>query len=95
MYEKGPWSIGATADHTNGFVTAIGVLGTGYNELSDPLTWVTAHVSYDINDQFSISLEGQNLLDEAQTYSINGNPLLSNGYFRYGRSMTLGVRFKF
>ena len=95
MYEKGPWSIGATADHTNGFVTAIGVLGNGYNELADPLTWLTAHVSYEINDQFSISLEGQNLLDEAQTYSINGNPLLSEGYFRYGRSVTLGVRFKF
>jgi TonB-dependent receptor len=95
MYEKGPWSIGATADHTNGFVNAIGVLVNGYNEHSDPLTSVTGHVSYEINDQFSISLEGQNLLDEAQTYSINGNPLLSDGYFRYGRSVTLGVRFKF
>lgn len=95
MYEKGPWSIGATADHTNGFVTAIGVLGNGYNELSDPITWLTAHVSYQINDRFSVSLEGQNLLDEAQTYSINGNPLLSDGYYRYGRSVTLGVSFKF
>ena len=27
MYEKGDWSLGATADHTDGFVTAINVLG--------------------------------------------------------------------
>lgn len=95
MYEKGPWTLGATADHTQGFVTAINVLGEGYNEEADDLTWLTAHVSYDINDRFSISLEGQNLLDEAQTYSINGNPLLSQGYYRYGRSFNLGVAFRF
>lgn len=95
MYEKGPWTLGTTADHTQGFVTAINVLGEGYNEVADDLTWLTAHVSYDINDRFSVSLEGQNLLDEAQTYSINGNPLLSQGYYRYGRSFNLGLSLRF
>ena len=64
MYEKGDWSMGATADRTDGFVTAINVLGAGYNEQSDPITWLTAHVSYSVNDDFSVSLEGSNLLDE-------------------------------
>lgn len=95
MYEKGPWSLGATADRTDGFVTAINVLGEGYNEQADAITWLTAHVSYRFNDHFSISLEGQNLLDEAQTYSINGNPLLSQGYYRYGRSLNLGLSYRF
>lgn len=95
MYEKGPWSLGVNADHTDGFVTAINVLGTGYNEQADSLTWLTAHVSYDVNDMLSISLDGQNLLDEAQTYSINGNPLLSQGYYRYGRSVSLGLSLRF
>jgi TonB-dependent receptor len=95
MYEKGPWSLGANADHTDGFVTAINVLGTGYNEQADAITWLTAHVSYKFNDMLSVSLEGQNLLDEEQTYSINGNPLLSQGYYRYGRSVTLGVSLRF
>jgi TonB-dependent receptor len=95
MYEKGPWSLGATADHTDGFVTAINVLGAGYNEQADPITWLTAHVAYRISDMFSVSLEGTNLLDEEQTYSINGNPLLSQGYYRYGRSFTLGVSMRF
>ena len=95
MYEKGPWSIGATADHTDGFVTATNVLGQGYNEQADPVTWLTAHVSYEFNDRFSVALEGQNLLDNPQTYSINGNPLLSQGYYRYGRSVNLGLSYRF
>jgi outer membrane receptor protein involved in Fe transport len=95
MYEKGPWSLGATADHTDGFVTAINVLGAGFNEEADPITWVTAHASYRINEMFTVSLEGQNLLDDEQTYSINGNRLLSQGYYRYGRSFQLGVSVRF
>jgi iron complex outermembrane recepter protein len=95
MYERGPWSLGATADHTDGFVTAINVLGVGFNEQADAFTWVTAHASYRINDMFTVSLEGQNLLDDEQTYSINGNRLLSQGYYRYGRSFNLGVSVKF
>jgi iron complex outermembrane receptor protein len=95
MYERGPVSLGATADHTDGFVTAINVLGEGFNEKADPITWVTAHASYNINEKLTVWLEGQNLLDEEQTYSINGNPLLSQGYYRYGRSFNLGVSMKF
>jgi len=71
------------------------VLGVGFNEEADPITWVTAHASYNINDMVSVALEGQNLLDEEQTYSINGNRLLSQGYYRYGRSINLGVSVRF
>ncbi len=95
MYEKGPWDLGVTADHTDGFVTAVNVLGAGYNEQADPITWVTAHITYNINDMFTVSLEGNNLLDEEQTTSINGNPLLLNSYYRYGRGLTLGVTMRF
>ncbi len=95
MYERGPLSLGVTADHTDGFVTAINVLGEGYNEQADAITWVTAHASYNINEMFTVSLQGQNLLDEEQTYSINGNPWLQQGYYRYGRSFNLGVSMRF
>jgi iron complex outermembrane receptor protein len=95
LYEKGPISLGVTADHTDGFVTAINVLGEGYNEQADSITWLTEHASYNINDMFTVTLQGQNLLDEEQTYSINGNPLLSQGYYRYGRSFNVGVSMKF
>jgi TonB-dependent receptor len=95
FYERGPISAGVTGDYTDGFVTATNVLGAGYNEMADDITWVTAHASYKVNDNINISLEGQNLLDEANTYSINGNPLLPQGYYRYGRSMKLGLSYRF
>ena len=95
MWERGAWSLGATADHTDGFVTAINVLGEGFKEKADPITWLTAHASYNVNDKFTVSLQGQNLLDDENTYSINGNPLLSQGYYRYGRSFNLGVSMRF
>jgi len=95
MYEKGPWSVSATADHTDGFVTAINVIGGGFNEQADPITWLTAQVSYDVNDRVTLSLEGRNLLDDENTYSINGDPLLSQGYYRYGRSITAGLTMRF
>lgn len=95
FYERGPLSVSASADHTDGFVTAINVLGEGYNEEADPITWVTAHISYKVTDNIDISLEAQNLLDEANTYSINGNPLLPQGYYRYGASYKLGVSYRF
>lgn len=95
LYEKGPLSIAFTADHTDSFTTAINVLGEGYNEEADAITWVTAHISYDITDRVTIALDGQNLLDSEQTYSLNGNPLLSQGYYRYGRSVKLSASYRF
>lgn len=95
MYEKGHWSLGTTADHTQGFVTAVNVLGNGFNEEADGITWMTAHIAYELNDRFSVALEGQNLLDAKERYTINGNPLLLQGYYRYGRSFSLGVNVKF
>lgn len=95
VYERGPISLRVTGDHTDGFATAINVLGAGYNEQADPITWLTAHASYKISDQWEVSLEGQNLLDEAQTYSINGNSLLPQGYYRYGASVKFGISYRY
>ncbi|MEJ0061551.1 MAG: TonB-dependent receptor [Terricaulis sp.] len=95
FYEHGPVSVGVTGDHRDGFTTATNVLGEGFDEEADAITWVTAHASYHITDHFDISIEGQNLLDEAETYSISGNPLLSQGYYRYGSSVKIGTSFRF
>lgn len=95
MYERGDWSLGTTADHTRGFVSAVNVLGQGYHEEAAPITWLTAHVSYRVNDRLSLSLEGQNLLDDEETTRINGNPLLTQSYSRYGRSFQLGLSYRF
>jgi iron complex outermembrane recepter protein len=95
LYERGPWSLSLDADHTDGFTTAVNVLGDGYDERVKPVTWVSANVSYAVNDDWRISLEGRNLADVTERYTIAGNNLLPQGYFRYGRAFTLGLSYKF
>jgi iron complex outermembrane recepter protein len=95
LYEKGPWSLSLQADHTAGFTTAVNVLGAGYDERVRPITWVTAAASYEINEQWSVSLEARNLADAQERYTINDNPVLTSGYNRYGRAFTLGASWRF
>lgn len=93
LYEKGPWSMSINADHTDGFVSAINVIGQGFNEEVKPITWVTAQAAYEINKQLRVTFEGRNLLDAEQEYTLGGR--LPQGYNRFGRAITLGVSLKF
>jgi len=95
LYEKGPWSLSITADHTGGFTTAVNVIGAGYNEQIKPITWLTAQAAYEVNSTLRLTFEGRNLLDAQEQYSLSGNALLPTGYNRYGRSFTLGASLKF
>jgi iron complex outermembrane recepter protein len=93
LYEKGPWSLSLTADHTDGFVTAVNVIGAGYNEEVKPITWVTAQAAYSISDNLRVTFEGRNLADAEEKYTLGG--VLPQGYNRYGRAFTLGLSLKF
>jgi TonB-dependent receptor len=96
LYERGPWSMSATADHTDAFVTATNVLGAGFNETANAVTWLTAQMAYEVNKSLRITLEGNNLTDAVQAPKLgNGTISLPNGYYRYGRSITLGASLKF
>ncbi|WP_338763216.1 TonB-dependent receptor [Massilia sp. METH4] len=96
LYEKGPLSMSATADHTDGFVTATNVIGAGFNEVANSVTWLTAQLAYQVNKSLRISIEGNNLTDAEQAPQLtNGTISLPNGYYRYGRSITLGASLKF
>jgi TonB-dependent receptor len=96
LYERGPWSMSTTADYTDSFVTATNVLGAGFNETAKAITWLTAQMAYEVNDSLRISIEGNNLTDAKQQTSLgNGTISLPNGYYRYGRSITLGASLKF
>lgn len=94
FYDHGPLSVSFSGDYTEGFVTANSVLGPGYNEQADPILWITAQASYKIDENLELTVEGQNLMDETQTTTINGNPLLLNSYYRYGRSIRIGVSYR-
>ncbi|KQQ36308.1 TonB-dependent receptor [Duganella sp. Leaf126] len=96
LYERGPWSMSTTADYTDAFVTATNVLGAGFNERADAITWLTAQLAYEVNKSLRISIEGNNLTDAKQVLTLgNGKISLPNGYYRYGRSITVGASLKF
>jgi iron complex outermembrane recepter protein len=96
LYEKGPWSMSTTADYTDAFVTATNVIGAGFNETANAVTWLTAQLAYDVNKSLRISIEGNNLTDAVQKPKLgNGTISLPNGYYRYGRSVTVGASLKF
>jgi iron complex outermembrane recepter protein len=96
LYEKGPWSLSATADHTDAFVTATNVLGANFNERAKAVTWLTAQAAYEVNKWLRISIEGNNLTDATQEYTLGNNDVkLPQGYYRYGRSITVGASLKF
>ncbi len=96
LYERGPWSMSTTADYTDSFVTATNVLGAGWNEVTNNVTWLTAQFAYEVNKSLRISIEGNNLTDAEQKPMLtNGSISLPNGYYRYGRSITLGASYKF
>ena len=96
LYEKGPWSLSATADHTDEFVTAVNIIGAGFNERAKAMTWLTAQAAYEVNSMLRITLEGRNLTDAVQSYTLgNGSVALPNGYNRFGRAFTLGASLKF
>ncbi|MEV4778133.1 TonB-dependent receptor [Burkholderia sp. LMU1-1-1.1] len=96
LYERGPWSMSTTADYTDSFVTATNVIGAGFNETANAVTWLTAQLAYDVNKSLRISIEGNNLTDAVQKPKLgNGTISLPNGYYRYGRSITLGASLKF
>jgi iron complex outermembrane receptor protein len=96
LYERGPWSMSTTADYTDSFVTATNVIGAGFNETANAVTWLTAQMAYEVNKSLRISIEGNNLTDAKQAPKLtNGTISLPNGYYRYGRSITLGASLKF
>lgn len=96
LYERGPWSMSTTADYTDSFVTATNVLGAGFNETAKAITWLTAQMAYEVNKSLRISIEGNNLTDAKQETRLGNSTIsLPNGYYRYGRSITLGASLKF
>jgi TonB-dependent receptor len=73
MYEKGRFSARVAYNWRNDWLITTQGNGTGqlpvYNK---PLGWLDASFRYNINDNWSISLDGQNLLDsEHETYMLN------------------------
>lgn len=61
---------------------------------ANPTGWLDAGVSYDINDNFTLTADVSNLLDEVDSHYV-GEPSHVQYAATYGRRYTMGVRFRF
>ena len=93
LFENDRWDAQLAADYSGRYVEVTDAVG-GLSQYGDPITWVTASVAYRITDQFIVSLEGRNLMDEYYLATM-GRPDMLAGFETWGRSLLLGVTAKF
>jgi len=93
MFENDRWDAQVAADYSGPYLEVADAVA-GLSQTADPITWVTASVAYKVNDSFTVSLEGRNLLDEFN-FSTLGRPDMLAGFETWGRSYLLGVTAKF
>jgi TonB-dependent receptor len=93
MYERGPWSARVAYSWRDEFVDTYNYRGLGMNLIVAPIKTLDASVSYKINEQMTVTLDGSNLLN--QTYhDYHGVPQLPRDVRRYDRVVGLALRWK-
>ena len=93
MYEQGPWDAQIAADYSGEYTEINDAVG-GLSQIGEPITWVTASVQYQVNDAFSVSLEGRNLTDEQYRANLGRADMLA-GFETWGRTVIASVAVKF
>jgi iron complex outermembrane receptor protein len=94
IYEKDGLSAQISADYTGEFTQALFTDIEGYEETSEASTWVTASVSYQLNEKTNVFLKANNLTDENKRSYI-GRKDLPNSYEVWGRTVMFGVNYSF
>jgi len=93
MFENDRWDAQVAADYSGEYLEVADAVA-GLSQTADPISWVTASVAYKINDSFSVSLEGRNLLDEYYFATLGRSDMLA-GFETWGRSYLLSATMKF
>jgi len=93
MFENDRWDAQLAADYSGEYLEVADAVA-GLSQTADPITWVTASVQYKINESFSVSLEGRNLLDEYYFATLGRADMLA-GFETWGRSYLLSATMKF
>lgn len=91
-YEKGPFSARVAYNWRDAYLVGLSAAATGiYN---DAYTDLSASVRFDINDNFSLNLEANNLLDsEQRTYDGSVEALRTNVRFGQIYKATISAKF--
>jgi TonB-dependent receptor len=93
LYERGPWSARIAYNWRDKFVDTYNYRGLGFDLIVEPIKTLDASLSYKVNPQLTVTLDGSNLLN--QTYhDYHGVPELPRDVRRYDRVVGLALRWK-
>ncbi|MBB1087784.1 TonB-dependent receptor [Lysobacter sp. SG-8] len=95
FYDDGKLSARASVSYRDAFLTTIPGRNGNDVEGTKETTTVDASVSYRINDNWQISLEGLNLTDEWSDQWVDSVGDRSSVYTHTGRQYLLGFRYKY
>jgi TonB-dependent receptor len=95
LYERGPWSARVAYNWRDKFVAEYDyrALTPSINLIVDPLRTLDASVSYKINKELTLTLDGTNLLDQAY-HDYHGVPQMPRDVRRYDRVIGLALSWK-
>jgi iron complex outermembrane receptor protein len=93
LYERGPWSARLAYSWRDKAVAEYNYRATGYNLYIDPRSTLDASLSYKISDSLTVTLDGNNLLDQAY-HDYHGVPELPRDIRRYDRVVGLALRWR-
>jgi TonB-dependent receptor len=95
FYDDGRFSARVSAAYRDEFLTTIPGRNGNDVEGTKGSTFVDASVSYQINEQWQVSLEGLNLTDEFNDQWVDSIGDRSSVYTHTGRQYMLGFRYRF
>ncbi|RSZ60862.1 TonB-dependent receptor [Massilia atriviolacea] len=67
----------------------------GMAKIADPITWISASLSYSINKSLNVFIEGKNLGDAVYKANLNRRSDALAGFETWGRTVTIGATAKF
>jgi TonB-dependent receptor len=95
FYDDGRFSARVSAAYRDEFLTTIPGRNGNNVEGTKGSTFIDASVSYQINEQWQVSLEGLNLTDEFNDQWVDSVGDRSSVYTHTGRQYMLGFRYRF
>jgi TonB-dependent receptor len=95
-YENGPFKARVSASYRDEYLIQVAPAATNNNDvrIKEKTTNVDTQISYEFG-KFTVSFEGINLTDQADSKLDDSVRRISEEYVHFGRQYYLGVRYKF
>ncbi len=95
-YEKGPLKARVSASYRDPYLIQVAPSGTNNNDvrIKEKTLNIDTQVSYNFGN-FTVTLEGINLTDQADSKLDDSTRMISEEYVHYGRQFYLGFKWKY